>query len=290
VAVQHFGALGVWTHSGANPGSRSTYVRFSTGCSYALLSNGEGTDGEGFRSALAESLSAVCLSGRAWPDHDLFFHYFAPRIAPSGVVSAAGFRPGPVAADSLISVFGSDLAGSGEGFSARIRDGSGTEHELPLLYASPAQLNLRVPAGVAPGPATLLVRREPHAVVSAPVEIAGVAPGIFTVDADSRPAAAITRVRADGHQTVETVSSPIRPAGPGEQLWLSLYATGVRGGGAVAVLFDERPVPAGWFGAHSIYHGVDQVNAAIPGGIAGRVRASLVVDGLASNIVLLDFE
>ena len=175
---QTFPSVTVWTHSGGSQGSRSTFVRFSNGFSYGLLLNGEGRYGnDGFRSALAETLSGECLrTVRSWPSEDLFPRYLPPHA--SAVVDAMTFQAGAMAPASLQTLFGSELAGSGSELALVLRDSAGVERPVAVLYASLTQVNFQVPADAAAGNATLLVRRAPHADVSFPVEIvpAGRAP------------------------------------------------------------------------------------------------------------------
>ena len=167
---QTFPGLEVWTHSGGSQGSKSTFVRFSMGCSYALLLNGEGPNGgETFRAALAQTLSQECLYRRSWPSQDLFPQFLPPRA--TGIVNAGG-QGGPVAPDSQVTLLGSELASAGaESFSLRVRDSTGAEHAVRLLSTSLTQVTFQLPAEVAPGEATLLVKREPHPEVTFPLQI-----------------------------------------------------------------------------------------------------------------------
>ena len=89
----------VWTHTGGSRGSRSTFLRVSNGCSWALLLNGEGSvGGDTFRGALAQALTAVCMSRRRWPDVDLFPQYLPPHVRTRrpGGARRAGFIGYPV--------------------------------------------------------------------------------------------------------------------------------------------------------------------------------------------------
>lgn len=82
----------------------------------------------------------------------------------TAVVSADGFRPGPVTAGSDISLFGSNLASqaasaSGPGW-PKVLEGvsvfiNGTA--MPVGYVSPGQINAQVPPGTKPGPAVVTV-------------------------------------------------------------------------------------------------------------------------------------
>ncbi|MFB3828346.1 MAG: IPT/TIG domain-containing protein [Bryobacteraceae bacterium] len=107
----------------------------------------------------------------------------APHISPTGVRNAAPGAPeGPVAAGSLISIFGRNLApetasGLGQalgGVSVTV-DGA----PLPLLFVSPEQINAQLPAALEPGRHTLRIPPD----VAVPFESVGAAPGLFLAKA-----------------------------------------------------------------------------------------------------------
>ncbi|MGD0013055.1 MAG: serine hydrolase [Bryobacteraceae bacterium] len=298
------GAL-YWGHPGASPGSRSDLTGLANGVSYAFLANSDSEDSS-FYDQMTSQLSALCLSPHTWPEGDLFFEYYPPH--PAATVSAASFQTGPAAPDSLLTIFGSELASRTESaaavplplslgsLSARVVDSSGVSHALPLLYASPPQVNFHLPAGVAAGPATLFIKRDPHAEVNAPLTIAAVSPGLFMANVDGLAAAVITRVRGDGSQATEIVStSPIHLGNPGEEVYLSLYGTGIRGNsglGAVTVHLGSNTAPALYAGSQVQFIGLDQVNVKLTTDLvgSGRVQVSLDADGLTSNSVSVVFE
>ena len=110
-----------------------------------------------------------------------------PYIAPTGVSNAAGTTPGTaVAAGSIISVFGANLAagsvaaGDGmlpqtlAGVTARIAD-----RILPLIFASPAQINAVLPGDLAEGQQALTVSPPGQPEVRALFTVARNAPGLF---------------------------------------------------------------------------------------------------------------
>ena len=110
--------------------SVGSYVKFST----PTIANGK---------VYAGTLDSLVVFGLKDP---------APGSVAS-VVSAADFKPGPVAPGSIVSLFGSNLAPSGTAF-ALVSPGSkaveGTSVFInglaaPLLYVSPAQINAQIP-------------------------------------------------------------------------------------------------------------------------------------------------
>jgi uncharacterized protein (TIGR03437 family) len=286
IVVQTYPGLEVWTHSGGTQGSRSWFKRFSNGCSIAFLFNGEGSSGgDAFTVAMDNLLGGACLNTTVWPSADLFLQFLAP--VAGAIVNGASFQPAPGAPDSLLTIFGAELSGTGSSsVSLRIRDSAGVEQSAPLVYKSLSQVNFRLPAGVAEGEATLVLKRAPHADVSVPLRITAVSPGLFA-------SGVVTRVRADGSRSEESVTGPIRLPGPSEELYLTLYGTGIRGrrSGAV-VLFDGKGVDADYAGAQPQFAGVDQVNVKLSGEVvhSGRVAVSVRGAGVESNSVSLVFE
>jgi uncharacterized protein (TIGR03437 family) len=289
----------IWSHSGTSPGGRAVFFRLPNGVVYAYAFNSRDQNDQAWNDLQARLLPYLGLK-TDWPDHDLFPEYFPP--SPTTAVNAASFLPGPMAPDSLISVFGSHLATRTEtaatlplpselgNLSASVRDANGTEHTLLLVFASGTQVNLYIPTQVAPGPAVVLLKRTSQPEVTLPLEISAVSPGLFTVNAEGLPAAVVTRVRADGSRAAEVVSGPIRPAEPGEEIWLSLYGTGIRHMASVSVFFNDRMVSADWAGPQPQYSGLDQVDVKVPDGLVGSTRVSVGTAGARSNAALLNFE
>jgi hypothetical protein len=133
-----------------------------------------------------------------------------------------------------------------------VRDSAGVERTAPVVYSSTAQLNVHLPSGLALGAATLIVSREPHQESRVPVEVAAVAPGLFTA-------------------TVATGA-------------VTLFGTGIRGAsGPVVVWFGDRSVVAECV---PLAAGLDQVNVKPPEAIA-EARVAVEVDGKRSNALTL---
>jgi uncharacterized protein (TIGR03437 family) len=107
------------------------------------------------------------------------------------VVNGAGMTAGSVASGAIMSAFGSSLAADA---GVRITDNAGVTQSCPLFYASPTQINLLVPDGCAPGPATLTIGS-----ASANVVVESVAPGLFSANASGKGVGAIIGLRVDGN-------------------------------------------------------------------------------------------
>jgi uncharacterized protein (TIGR03437 family) len=217
------------------------------------------------------------------------------------IADAAGYGTASVAPDEIVSLFGSGLAAPVE-----ITDSAGTARTPALLLTSPAQINLVIPDGTAPGTATVTVSPPSGPSFAKPISITEVAPGLFAANGGGTgPAAAqIIRVAADGSQSVEGVvtldstgklyvGAPISFAG--DSLYLVLYGTGIRNRSAnanVTCTIGGQVLPVLYSGAQGPFAGLDQVNVALPASLAGAGTVNVVVtaDGHASNAVTLTFQ
>jgi uncharacterized protein (TIGR03437 family) len=138
----------------------------------------------------------------------------APSIAGTG--NAASFEPAAVVAPgALISVYGENLtpgssaASTGPGYAAKLAGSTVRVNgrEAALLYASPSQLNVRVPPEVETGEATVeLTVADKTARVE--VAVADATPGIFAVTSEGRVisiwATGLGRIQSD----LTTVAQP----------------------------------------------------------------------------------
>jgi len=175
------------------------------------------------------------------------------------------------------------------GASIHVRDSGGFDRPAPLFFVSPAQVNLQIPPGTAPGPAAVTISNG-RDVSTGTVLIVPVAPGLFAADASGRGLAAATalRVKGDGTQSYEEVvrydpgwgkyvAAPVDLGAPGEQVFLVLYGTGLRflsGLSAVKALIGG-------------FVGLDQVNVLLPRDLIGRGEVDILVaiDGQPANPV-----
>ena len=136
------------------------------------------------------------------------------EFVPRCVVNAASYEmrrryggaPFSIAPGEIVSLFG-----LGIGPAPVVRIG---ERQLPVIYSEADQANLSVPYDVPPGGSIVTIERGPYR-ASYPVEVAGLFPGVFTLDGIH--AAAIDQ---DG-----TVNSADHPAARGSIV--AIYATGL---------------------------------------------------------------
>jgi uncharacterized protein (TIGR03437 family) len=247
---------------------------------------------------------------------------FDSGTATVASVSAASFAAGgTLAPESIAAAFGVNLATDTQtapslplptqlaGVSVKVRDSAGAERLAPLFFVSPGQINYQVPPGTVAGLATVTVTSGESnesiglIVAAGMVEIAGVAPGLFTANSDGQGVAAALafRLKADGTQQFEPVArfdpaqnrfvaKPIDLGPETDQVFLALFGTGIKfrsalsavsstiGGTSSEVLFADA-VPG--------FAGLDQVNVRISRSLVGRSEVDVVlsVDGKAANPV-----
>src|SRR5262249_48496942 len=172
------------------------------------------------------------------------------------------------------------------GTTVKVRDRNGVERLSPLFFVSPAQVNYQIPPGTASGAATVTITNGNGKVSIGTVQISGVAPGLFTVDANGRglPTVIALRATADGSQQFELVARfdpaqnkwvaiPIDLGPASDQVFLSLYGTGIRYRSslqAVTATIGGENAPVYSADGQGAFVGLDQVNLLLPRTLAGR--------------------
>jgi uncharacterized protein (TIGR03437 family) len=242
------------------------------------------------------------------------------------VVSAASASVG-IAADSLATVYGDKLATQpaiaglppwptslGDMPGVSILDSAGNTEQASLIFVSPSQMNLWIPPGVAPGPATV---RFPFtglplgvgaaALRIVPVTIQKVAPGLFSLDGSGTGVAAAIAIAVaiptqfQGLVPVFTCDIHAKCAavpidlGIDRPVSLTLFGTGIRGASSasnVVVTIGNTKIKPTFVGAQPLIPGLDQVNVPLTldlrGG--GLVNVTVTVDGVVSNAVQIDIQ
>jgi uncharacterized protein (TIGR03437 family) len=209
------------------------------------------------------------------------------------IVSAASYQPGPLAPASLAALFGAGLGGA----SVSIHDAQANDLAATTLYTSASQINFAIPPGAALGSGLLNVQTAGGLLLSTPIEIAAVSPGVFSLDSAGLVAADVVRV-SGGIQTLESVYQmengalvprPIDLGPPGDQVYLEIYGTGLRAAGTAATVAIIGSVPASvtYAGPQGTYLGTDQINLLIPRSLAGAglVPIDVTAEGVAANQV-----
>ena len=236
------------------------------------------------------------------------------------VVSAPTLKTA-IAPDSLAIIFGAGLATQtvsagnppwptrlGDMPGVTLVDSAGATWQVPLLYVSPNQMNVQIPAEAAAGPAKIQfpVTGLPPGVGTAalrtvPLTLTAVAPGIFTADESGHGVLAALGIRVTPVDQsifpVFTCTSALSCApvpidlGIDTPVYLSLYGTGIRGWSKIGtplnatVQIGDQSLPAVYAGPQPVFPGLDQVNVLIPLSLrgAGLVNVSVTAGGATSN-------
>jgi len=241
-----------------------------------------------------------------------------PLITDGGIVNAASFRGADgLALGTIVSVFGSDLAGGNAvarrtplpqtlaGLRLRLGD-----QALPLFFAGPGQANAQLPWSGAPsGSARLTADLSPFGTVTTSFEVSSASPGIFTLDQSGSGQGAILIAGAG------TVAAPggafvvgARPARLGETIEVFVTGLGpveespqlgspnpvdrlIRTTNGVTARIGVEPVRVTFAGLAPGFVGLYQVNIELVGDLpSGQAELTIFVDGTESNTVTLTIE
>jgi uncharacterized protein (TIGR03437 family) len=131
------------------------------------------------------------------------------------------------------------------------------------------------------------------------VDVSAVVPSIFSLGSSNVAAAVAVRVNVVGTQTPVAVfqcagsgctATPIDIGGAGDQVFLTLFGTGLRKNSGLAnvrATIGGVDAPVAFAGAQGEFAGLDQMNLEIPVSLRGRgdVPIILTVDGVTTNSV-----
>jgi uncharacterized protein (TIGR03437 family) len=219
-----------------------------------------------------------------------------PQFTAAGLVNAATIQQHPLAPGSLVSLFGSNLAGSATG-GTTVQFGS---ISAPIIFASSSQLNLQVPWELK-GQSTSMVTVTANSVTSAPQSVpVGLAdPGIFSLGVPQGGQGAITNAAG-------AVVDANSPAHAGD--YLQIFATGLgtvtntpQTGAAAAgsplsyvinyptATIGGVKAPVSFAGLSPGFIGLYQVNVRVPQGTAtgDAIPVLLSIGSLTSNAVVI---
>jgi len=236
--------------------------------------------------SLALPVSGSSVSCYVTPLTAALIQITAPLTPPLTIVSSAN-ASGSAAPESLATAYGSDLASP-----VSLTDSSGVVHTATVLYASGAQINFLVPAGISIGAATVTIGTQ-----TASVQIASVAPGLFTLNSAGLAAAYVVRVGPGNVQTIEPVFTtqngsfvpvPVDLSPSTDQFYLILFGTGIRGAGSnVTVMINGIDAPVAYAGPQGPISGLDQVNVLLLPQLAGSGSVNIVLTAASSaaNVV-----
>jgi uncharacterized protein (TIGR03437 family) len=242
------------------------------------------------------------------------YHGFVAKIAVPVVTLAPAAQIEPFAAESIISVYGTELATgtvvattvpvpiSLDGNTVTVTDSDGVARQAPLYFVSPSQINFEIPTGTAMGTATVTIQNQNGTTQSAVIQIGSVSPGIFELNGSGLVAAWVLPVISGAQQPLlpvwQVVAGGVVPLavslGPStEQIYLEMYGTGIRNAKTVTVTMGGLSVPVLYYGAAPGYAGEDQVNIGpLPAALAGQgsVKIGLAADGQQANAVTVTIQ
>ncbi|MBL8169897.1 MAG: DUF1566 domain-containing protein [Acidobacteria bacterium] len=235
-------------------------------------------------------------------------------------VSAASYNGASLAAEGITAMFGAGLSNATRvanstplptnlnGTTVNVIDSLGVGRLSPLFFVSAGQVNYQIPPGTAPGSASVSVNFNDAFTGFGELNIATVAPGLFTADASGQgyPAAVAYRYRGNALVSVESltqldatnkvIAKPLDLGPEADSIFLVLFGTGLRfrsslsgitatiGGTSAEVLFA---------GAQTDFVGMDQINVRVPRSLAtmtGDVNVVLAVDGKTANTVKINLK
>lgn len=212
----------------------------------------------------------------------------APAYSAAGIVNAANYAPGPFAANSVVTIFGSNLSNTSNGVSANeVPGGTLPTYEgmagasvyvanmpVPLLYVSANQVNFLIPTNLIPG--TVPVRVVKQGLTGPEINITLVpgAPALF-----SGPDGYVIAEDWNAAYAIVTSSAP---AHAGDVV--IVYATGLGAAGQNATGFvPTTAVPIDNLASLNVYvNGVpldrtDILYAGLTPGFAGLYQINMVL-------------
>jgi uncharacterized protein (TIGR03437 family) len=222
-------------------------------------------------------------------------------VAPGSLAFAYGVGlsagdPGPI-----LGVLPEEFGGT----SVSIKDASGATTLAPLIYVSPDQLSFQVPPTAAAGTAQVTVKSGAGTETASNVQIANLAPGLFTLNNSGLAAAYAQRVSAGGALLATELAYQAAPAGnfiplpismgaTTDQVVLTLYGTGFDAvpAGTTTATVNGVSTSVLFAGSQMQYTGLDQLNLQLPHSLAGsgNVNVEVTFNGVAANLVQITIQ
>jgi uncharacterized protein (TIGR03437 family) len=234
-----------------------------------------------------------------------------PMSNVPSVVSAATSSVPTIAPGEIAVAFGQNLAPSTPpedfgplptlyyGNSVSLVDSAGKTWPVPLNFVSPNEVTFTVPSGVAAGVATVNMVSSNGTQTAGNIQVAAVAPALFTLNGSSLATGGTITVAANGTQTTgltyQSTTGASLAAAPinvsSGQVYLVLYGTGMDGATATntAVTIGGVSAPVLYAGTQDVFAGLDQVNVLLPASLAGKgnVEVQLTSNGVTANAVTI---
>jgi len=183
------------------------------------------------------------------------------------------------------------------GTTVNVTDSAGVTRPAALFSVSPTQVTYQIPPGTAAGAATVTITAGDGVAATTQVQIAAVAPGIYTLNSAGLARAYALRL-SNGNLFVEDVfdidatgaviARPITISN-GDQVTLIVYGTGFRAGADFSATAGGISAPILYAGPQRVQPGLDQFNLLIPpelgNGTAQVVQIVLTAAGQTANAV-----
>ncbi len=235
-------------------------------------------------------------------------------------VSAASYNGASLAAEGITAMFGAGLSNATRvanstplptnlnGTTVNVIDSLGVGRLSPLFFVSAGQVNYQIPPGTAPGSASVSVNFNDAFTGFGELNIATVAPGLFTADASGQgyPAAVAYRYRGNALVSVESltqldatnkvIAKPLDLGPEADSIFLVLFGTGLRFRSSlsgITATIEGTSAEVLFAGAQTDFVGMDQINVRVPRSLAtmtGDVNVVLAVDGKTANTVKINLK
>ncbi|MGD1096279.1 MAG: hypothetical protein ABSB35_30340 [Bryobacteraceae bacterium] len=219
------------------------------------------------------------------------------RLAPGSIASAYGTNLATATLQAGVQPLPDSLAG----VTVTVTDSAGVSRPAGIYYVSPSLVSYVVPAGTAPGVATVTIGKQSSAAL-----VSSVGPAIYAANGTGKGVAAATAVRVSANGTQVQVpvfqcgstgctSVPMSLGSATDSLVVALYGTGIRGRSLLSNVVAEIggvPGTIAYAGSETVYDGLDQVNVYVPTSLAGagEVPIVLTVDGITANVVTINIQ
>ncbi|MGE0132117.1 MAG: hypothetical protein AB7U82_28885 [Blastocatellales bacterium] len=210
-------------------------------------------------------------------------------------VSAASFSAAALAPEAIAAAFGTGLATTTiiANSTPLPTDLAGTRVHVngvlaPLFFVAPTQVNFLVPAGVLTGSAVIEIVSGDNTLSRGSVNLASVAPALFTSNASGTgaPAAVVTK---DGVNFAAAGNPDGSPNPIDANDYLVLFGAGIRKASAatIKITVGGKDALVLFAGAQGGFAGLDQINTQIPTGVSGVVDLVVSINGKVANTVKL---
>ena len=206
------------------------------------------------------------------------------------------FAEAPAIASQLTTASPGPWPSTLSGVSVQITDSQGQTQLSPIYFAAPTAIGFLIPANAALGAATIKSTTSTGATFSGTIDIARVAPGLYTAKSSGSGVAAGFAIHVAGSAQTQnllfdpasTNAVPVDLGVASDQVFLSLYGTGFRNASSATATVGGVSVPVSGFAAVTQYQGLDVVNVGpLPRSLEGHgeVSVALSFDGKPANAV-----